>query len=203
MIVCREATLKDCDPIVEIHLQSFKSFFLTSLGDRFLKTFYRSCIKSNETVIIVCCNDEEKMAGFAMGCLRADGFYKRLLLKNLLPFSLEAARIFISKPGALVRLVNNLTKTEVRSESQGHSELLSIASCPEFKGQGTGKRLLDYFEERIKEKGGRVVSLTTDYYNNENVIQFYTKSGYEIDEDFVAYPDRRMYRMIKRLRPVD
>lgn len=199
MIFCREAKLSDCDKIVEIHLSAFNNFFLTSLGGRFLKTFYRSCIKSDETVIIVCCDDNGNLAGFAMGSLKAAGFYKRLLFKNLLPFSLEAVKLIISKPKALVRLVNNLTKTDERSESHEFSELLSIASSPEFRGQGIGRKLLDSFEEKIREEGGRVVSLTTDYSDNRDVIEFYRKSGYKIENDFISYPDRRMYRMIKKL----
>lgn len=199
MIFCREATPEDLEQMVQIHLVSFKSFFLTSLGDRFLKTFYRSCIKSNEAVTVVCCDDNGMPAGFAMGSLRADGFYKRLLLRNFLPFSFEAVKLIFSKPGALVRLVKNLTKTEERSESPDFSELLSIASSPEFRGQGIGRKLLDSFEEKIREEGGRVVSLTTDYFDNGDVIEFYRKSGYEIENDFISFPDRRMYRMIKKL----
>lgn len=195
----RDANLSDCDSIVEIHLQSFNNFFLTSLGKRFLRTFYKSCIKSNETVSVVCYDESDEMLGFAMGSTKAEGFYKRLLLNNIPAFSLEAIRLLFTKPGALVRLTYNLTKSGESESDIDHAELLSIATLPEAKGQGIGKQLIEAFESRLRERGSNLVSLTTDYYDNDSVVGFYIKSGYTIENDFVAYPERRMYRMIKHL----
>ena len=46
---------------------------------------------------------------------------------------------------------------------------------------------------------GGEISLTTDYYNNEKTIAFYKKMGYAVLYEFVTYPNRKMYRMIKNL----
>jgi hypothetical protein len=43
------------------------------------------------------------------------------------------------------------------------------------------------------------MSLTTDFYNNIKTIEFYKGLGYNIYYDFIAYPNRKMYRMIKDL----
>jgi len=51
----------------------------------------------------------------------------------------------------------------------------------------------------MKLKGCSNLSLTTDYDNNEKAIQFYERLGYEIYYDFITYPNRKMYRMIKKL----
>ena len=42
MMIIRKATINDVDTIVEIHLNAFEGFFLTSLGAEFLR-FYYSC----------------------------------------------------------------------------------------------------------------------------------------------------------------
>lgn len=195
----RDASLKDCDSITDIHLRSFNKFFLSSLGRRFLKTFYRACIKSPDNVAVVCCSPTGEMAGFAVGTIRSEGYYKRTLLKNFWAFSLEAAMLLFSKPKSLMRLAMNLSKTKENNVSTDVAELLSIATLPEFKGAGIGKQLVAAFEVRLIERNRKTVTLTTDLKDNEDVIGFYQKCGYVIENEFITYPERRMYRMIKYL----
>jgi ribosomal protein S18 acetylase RimI-like enzyme len=198
-MVTRGASLKDCDSITQIHLQSFNKFFLSSLGERFLKIFYKTCIKNPESIAVVCCTPEREMAGFAVGTLNSKGYYKRLLIKNLSVFGPEAVKLLFTKPKALLRLALNLTKTKENEDSANMAELLSIAILPELRGAGIGKLLIIAFEAKLKEKSCEAVSLTTDFYDNEDVIKFYQKCGYVIKNEFTTYPDRRMYRMIKYL----
>lgn len=195
----RDASLRDFDSITQIHLRSFNKFFLSSLGERFLKIFYKTCIKNTESIAVVCCTPEGKMAGFAVGTLNSAGYYKRLLIKNLSVFGPEAARLLFTKPKALLRLALNLTKTTETEDSAKMAELLSIATLPEYKGAGIGKLLIMAFEAKLKENSCEAVSLTTDFYDNEDVIKFYQKCGYVIKNEFTTYPDRLMYRMIKTL----
>ena len=49
----RKATLYDVNAIVEIHINAFKGFFLTSLGRDFLKFYYTCFVKNGETVTMV------------------------------------------------------------------------------------------------------------------------------------------------------
>lgn len=198
-MVTREATLKDCDSITEIHLRSFDNFFLSSLGRRFLKIFYKACIKNPESIAVVCCSPAGEIVGFAVGTSRSEGYYRKLLIKNIPAFFLEAALLLFTKPKALKRLALNLTKSDGTDDADNAAELLSIATLPEFKGSGIGKQLLDVFEVKLRERGCITVSLTTDYYDNADVVRFYQNGGYKIKNDFIAYPDRRMYRMIKHL----
>lgn len=99
----------------------------------------------------------------------------------------------------LTRLAKNLDKNPSTSDDRNYAELLSIAILPQLKGSGTGKALLELFEEEVVIRGGQKIALTTDYENNERVIAFYQKCGYEIFYDFVTYPNRHMYKMIKTL----
>ena len=47
----RKAKVEDVDSIVNIHKAAFESFFLTSLGERFLKLYYSTFIKSKKGVV--------------------------------------------------------------------------------------------------------------------------------------------------------
>ncbi len=198
-MVTRDASLKDCDSITEIHLRSFSRFFLSSLGRRFLKIFYKACIKNPETIAIVCCMASGEIAGFAVGTSRSEDYYRKLLIKNIPVFSLEAALLLFTRPKALIRLALNLAKSDGTDDTDNAAELLSIATLPEYTGSGIGKQLLEAFEVRLKERDCTTVSLTTDYYDNADVVRFYQNVGYELKNDFITYPDRRMYRMIKTI----
>ncbi len=194
----RNAILEDCDIIAEIHLQSFKDFFLSTLGHRFLKTFYKACIKSPGAVIVVCCSADGEINGFALASVTAKNFYAKLLVKNALPFFAEAIILLFSKPLALLRLVLNLSKSG--DEATEMAELLSIASHPAHEGKGVGKILIKSIEERLTKINVLGITLTTDYHENEDVIRFYTGNGYSVLGEFIAYPGRRMLRMSKSLQ---
>jgi ribosomal protein S18 acetylase RimI-like enzyme len=64
---------------------------------------------------------------------------------------------------------------------------------------GLGNDLLTTFEKAAMGKGARQISLTTDFIDNEKVIDFYFKCGYTVLDTFYAYPKRKMYRLIKEL----
>ena len=59
------------------------------------------------------------------------------------------------------------------------------------------------FEEKAFIGGSKRITLTTDYNNNERVVAFYKKSGYRIYYDFITYPNRKMYKLIKDLEKVE
>jgi len=196
-MIVREAIPGDCITLVEIHLKSFNDFFLSSLGKGFLETFYKACIKNPGAISIVCTTEEGLSMGFALASVKSKGFYRNILVGSLFAFSLEAIRLLFSKPRALLRLALNLSKSD--SDVGDTAELLSIASLPEYSGKGVGKLLIETIENKLKDHQCKAITLTTDYHDNDNVIGFYRSRGFEIDSDFVTYPRRRMYRMIKYL----
>lgn len=196
-MIVRDAILGDCSTLAEIHLKSFNDFFLSTLGNKFLETFYKACIKNPGAVAIVCTTTEGVTTGFALASLKSQGFYRNILVNNFFAFSLEAIRLLFSRPGALLRLALNLSKSG--SDAGDKAELLSIASLPEYSGKGAGKLLIETIENRLKDHQCKAITLTTDYHDNDKVIGFYLSRGFKINSDFITYPRRRMYRMIKYL----
>lgn len=194
MIVTRQANKQDINTIVEIHLERFSNFFLTNLGKTFLKVFYKAFLKKPAILLVI--EDENAIKGFAAGSLHNKGFFKKLLLNNLLEFCLIGIKIALTNPFALKRIAVNASKSE--ENNIVYAELLSIATLQNKKGYG--KILLEKFqEELIKQNCNLPISLTTDYYDNAKAIDFYKNSGYEMLEIFYSYQNRKMYRFIKKI----
>lgn len=189
----RKATNKDISNIVEIHLQRFSSFFLTSLGKSFLKVFYKAFLKNPGILLVL--EDGGQIRGFAAGSRDNRGFFKKLLMNNLFGFTISGVRILLTNPLALKRIAQNAGKAE--NNKLIFAELLSIATLENKKGYG--KILLGEFEKEVARENtaNLPVSLTTDYDNNERAVQFYRDNGFEIYEIFESYQKRKMYRFLK------
>ena len=191
----RKANKKDIKSIVEIHMARFSSFFLTSLGKNFLKTFYKAFLKNPGVLLVLI--DEGEIKGFAAGSRDNRGFFKKLLLNNISEFVFSGIQILITKPSALKRIALNASKSE--KNNLIFAELLSIATLSNKKGYG--KILLLEFEKEITRENieNLPISLTTDYHDNDKAVQFYKDCGYEVQEVFESYQGRKMYRFIKKL----
>ncbi len=185
-----------------IHELAFKDFFLTSLGMRFLETYYKACLKSNDSIAVCAVNENNEIMGFATGSVIAKAYHKKLFLQNLFSFAYRGIVIAITTPNSLIRLMKNIDKNANPVDDRNYSELLSIAVLPEQKGSGMAKKLLKYFEKEALNRGANRVALTTDINDNDRVVAFYKKCEYRIYYDFCTYPNRRMYKMIKDLNNI-
>lgn len=189
----------DLTQVIEVHKDSFKGFFLTELGDRFLASYYDS-VRKDEKGVLLGYYDEGELAGFCAATTLSKGFNTQLIKNNLFQFSLIGVRLLFTRIPSLIRLFKNFSKKSTTISDNGdYAELLSIGVSDKKQGQGIGKELLIQLEKEMQLKGCSKISLTTDYYNNDKAIGFYKGLGYEIYYDFVTFPNRKMYRMIKKI----
>lgn len=195
----RKATLYDVNAIVEIHINAFKGFFLTSLGRDFLKFYYTCFVKNGETVTMVA--EENKIIyGFSAATTKCKGFNGRLIKENFFLFGLLTFKMLFRSPKSLLRLIRNLTKKgDGVIDKEDYAELYSIGVSRNTQGMGVGKKILIETEKNLKAMGVKRISLTTDYFNNEQAVGFYHSVGYKLLYEFVTYPNRKMYRLIKNL----
>lgn len=195
----RKAELQDVDSIVQIHCSAFDGFFLTTLGVSFLQTYYRALIQSTEALVL-CAEECSRIVGFGATAKLAKGFNTRLIKSNIWDFGVVALKLLFVNPKALIRLRKNLSKTVADYEDNGeYAELYSIGVSVESQGKGVGKLLLYETEEILRGGKIRALSLTTDVDDNSSTLGFYNSMGYSVMYPFVAYPKRRMYRLIKLL----
>lgn len=196
----RKANVKDAKELALLHLQIFDNFFMSSLGVDFLKSYYKTAIKYSKTICLVSIDDNDNIQGFVLGRVQTRGYLKKLLIRGLPTFFMQGVTLIFTNPKALLRLAKNLEKKDRKSnfnDKQNYSEIGLIGVKPELKGRGIGHQLLHVFEKEAKEQGAKKLSLTTDYHNNEHTLKVYKAWGFEIYYDFISYPNRRMYRLIK------
>lgn len=199
MIEVRKISKEDIVTVVQIHQDAFDGFFLTELGSDFLKLYYESVVENVRGILLGCYKDSQ-LVGFCAATTLSQGFNKKLVLDNITSFFCMALSLLFSKPDALIRLLKNFTKSNPSINDKGlYAELLSIGVLSNAQGLGIGKLLLFQLEKELSQKNCKKLSLTTDYYKNEKAIGFYKSLGYEILYDFVAYPKRKMYRLVKKL----
>lgn len=197
MIELKKVSEKDVARIVEIHKKAFPNFFLTTLGSDFLHMYYK-CMCRYEGAVTLCAMENGKVVGFSTTALKSAGFNTKLIKENLCEFVWEAIKLFFTKPMSLVHLAKNMSKTNNNVADTGnYAELFSIGVFPACQGKGVGSMLLKETEHIVSEKGGTRISLTTDKDDNASTISFYKRNGYEVMYEFIAFPNRPMYRFGK------
>ena len=195
----RAAKLEDIHKIVEIHLKAFEGFFLSLLGKKFLTLLYKSFLIENYGILRVAHSHNNEVVGFAAGTHAPKIFFSSLRKSKWFLFFIAALPSILKNP---IRVVKKLFsamfyKGDSPKELEYFALLSSIAVLPGLSGKSIGKRLLSDFEEQISLVNVSNIYLTTDKFDNENVIRFYIQSGYYIDSEFNQSDGRQMLRLIK------
>ncbi len=199
MIYIHNATIDDIPCIVNIHERAFAGFFLTKLGPDFLFLYYKSVLLHPQGILLVS-DQGDGIIGFCAGATLSANFNSKLIKSNLQAFCWEGLKLLFSRPISLWHLFRNMSKENSKIGDKGeYAELLSIAVNPDVQHSGAGKNMLLALEEEVRNKGGKVMSLTTDFYDNDKAIAFYRSLGYKEWYDFKTYPNRRMYRLLKEI----
>lgn len=168
---------KHLKEVVDVHMSSFPSFFLTSLGPRFLNLLYQEIINASDGIALVCIQDNQ-VVGFVAGTLSQKGFYKKLIRTRLLQFGLVALPSTIQNPRIFPRLLRAIRQPDIAKEAPASALLMSIAVHPDTMGQGYGTYLVREFIEQLRANNIDKFMLTTDAQNNVRTNQFYQKLGF-------------------------
>jgi GNAT superfamily N-acetyltransferase len=172
----------DAAEIAGLHYMAFKDFFLTSLGERFLKAFYEAVL-SHPLGIGIGIYAEDKLIGFAVGAKKGTGFYKSLVYKKGLSLALAALPRLIVSPSKVNRLLTPLLGSE-EVLYKDLPVLLSICVSDAHGASGIGRQLLRGFESELLKHSCHEVVLTTDSQNNDYVNRFYVSNGYKQVQTF-------------------
>lgn len=195
-----KANYKHINSIVDIHLNSFKDFFMTKLGKKFLKIYYKSILNYEYGVLLVGINNGE-IIGFAAGFIYPDKFYSNLKKQKIkIIFSLILK--LLTNPKIFLDIYKRFIVVKKRSESSDKEEsesceLSSIAVSPYSNNKGYGRQLINLFVEESKKYNVKCIYLTTDADNNDNVNKFYKSCGFIVSETFTIFNNRKMNKYIK------
>lgn len=195
--VVRRLSPIDSVKIAEIHLKSFESFFLSSLGKQFLNVFYK-CVLKHRDGLGVGLLVEGELVGFAIGTTNSKGFYKQIIANDGISLLVAAFPSLIKAPKKIFRLVSNLmTKVDFTPKVNTHT-LLSICVNPQKQSKGLGHVILKSFELESKKNKGSEIILTTEKDNNELVNSFYEKNDYVIELSFKMKGQKRTMNLYKK-----
>jgi len=197
----RPLTPKDAQEVAELHHKGFASFFLTSLGLKFLEVFYASAFRHPNGFGTGLFDEKNKLQGFALGCYPSDGFYLSLMRNNLIRLGLAMMPAFLKSPAKLFHIIGAFKASERETvPSPTSATLLSICVLPSTKGKGLGKALLDGFEAQCRQRDSDTILLTTAAENNDAVNHFYQRNNYQIIETFVKAKSHKENVYAKKLQ---
>jgi ribosomal protein S18 acetylase RimI-like enzyme len=197
-MIIRRATLNDVPVVAQIHTIAFPGFFLTSLGDSFLRELYSGFLNQSGGIFVVA-EDGDKVIGFAAGTTVPDVFFTELRKKRGLYFLLKAIPALIKNARVVFKkLVSSIFyKGDKPAELSGGTLLSSIGVIPSLHGGSVGSALLDDFEKAAFSQNATFIYLTTDAIENERANAFYGKRGYSVDGRFMQQAKRPMLRYVK------
>ncbi|MFH1963402.1 MAG: GNAT family N-acetyltransferase [bacterium] len=187
----RPMKIEDVNQIVTVHILSFKGFFLSFLGPRFLSLYYLGICSATEGISFVYLNPLGKPVGFVAGSSNPRGFYSRLLKRDWLRFSLASLGAILKNPRIIRRLVKALFHPSGNPIGDEVAGLFSVGVLPELQGTGIGKKLVLSFLDEAKRRNCKKVFLTTDRDGNDMVNSFYQKLGFHIEREYET-PEGRM-----------
>ncbi len=184
--------------IVQIHLDTFKGFFLTFMGRGFLNCLYKSYCQYKESGLLVAFEDESPI-GFLAYSGDYSGLYKFMIKRKLIPFAWFSLGAFIRKPRVFIRLIRAFMKSDDVKRDEKYVELASIGVKPDLKSKGVGSALITEFKKNIDFNLYSYISLETDAENNEAANRFYQKNSFKLERTYETKEGRRMneYRYAK------
>ncbi len=187
----------DVAELARIHERGFPAFFLTTLGQPFLREFYRGHVDDPTAVAVVARLAEGprrgQPVGVVVGTTKPAGFYARLLRHRGLAFALAGARGALRHPTAVPRLVRALFYRG-DAPDPSYALLSSIVVEPAHGGSGVGAHLQQLWCEQAAAAGARRAYLHTDADENVAVRAFYRRCGWEETQVSVTPEGRRLMR---------
>ena len=184
--------------VVQIHLDTFKGFFLTFMGRGFLTLLYKSYCQYKESGLLVAFEDNEPV-GFLAYSGDYSGLYKYMVRRKLIPFAWYSLGAFFRKPKVFIRLLRAFKKSDDVKREEKYIELASIGVKPDSKSKGIGSLLISFLKQETDFEKYKYISLETDANNNKVANKFYLKNGFILARTYKTKESRLMneYRYFK------
>lgn len=189
--VIRRMRSADVPAIVQVHRKGFPGFFLTFLGDQFLRELYAAILADVDGSSFVA-EHGNQISGFVVGTAQPAGFYRRLLRQRWWRFGLVAVAPVLKRPSIIPRLLRAFSMPGQVAQQEGRGTLMSIAVLPEAQGKGIGQALVQAFLAEAARQGLRQVDLTTDRDDNETANRFYQNMGFICARSYTTPEGRAM-----------
>lgn len=175
--VVRRMCPDDIEAVVLIHQSVFQDSFLSSLGKRFLSALYAAIISDSHGISLVALNSDGQVIGFSSGTRLLTGLWFRLVFGNRGRVLRVLIRLGLRSPNLVWASIRRVFVKHRLHASVPDSAAWLLSIAVEINGRGLGSKLLRAFEGQA---GQPLVALETDLGENDVVIKFYNRNGYEL-----------------------
>lgn len=181
--------------VVQIHLDTFKGFFLTFMGKGFLRCLYKSYCQYRESGLLVAF-DGDNPVGFLAYSGDYSGLYKFMIKTKFITFAWYSLGAFIRKPKIFIRLIRAFLKSNDVKRDERYVELASIGVKPVAKSKGIGSMLISELKGLVDFNVYSYISLETDAKDNEIANHFYIKNHFKLKRTYETREGRLMNEYI-------
>ena len=194
----RQMERTDAAAASEIHLRAFPGFFLSLLGQRFMRQYYREiCIDPDGVAMVA--EVDDRIGGLVVGAGNPRGFYRRLFRRRGLLFGFLALPAIFRRPWITGRILRGRSHAENQLDDSGTFGLFSLAVDPCYSGLRLGSLLVNAFAAVVRQRGGASICLTTDRDGNQKVNEFYLRNGFALTGQFCTPEGRWMNEYCLRI----
>lgn len=194
----RRATTEDIVQIVAVHLASFPTFFLSSLGPRFLRQFYLGLLDHHAGILVIATHND-RVVGVVGGSTNQVGFYSDLMRTRRWRFGRAALPTLLRRPHVALRVLRGRRRAAGDEATPDGACLMTIGVLPETQGTGAGRELVSAFEVAVREAGEDRYCLTTDAEDNDRTNGFYVRLGMSCERTITTPEGRKLNEYWKTL----
>lgn len=174
-MVIRNLEYSDISEITILHKRIFgKTHFSSTFDKSLLDKYFRALVDHHDFKYVAV--DDSRITGYLIAGKRPEVPVNRFFKKNTLAIIL----ILLKNPYYLIEkiwAVFLLTLSDRKNVSNESLSVYLIAVDPSAQKMGIGKKLLEYFEQKIIEKGIDHYTLAVRK-NNAKAIEFYLKNNF-------------------------
>lgn len=186
-----DARKSEISAIVDVHMKSFRGFFLTFLGPRFLNLFYDD-LRTQPGATLLVARKCGQVVGFVGGVIDEDAYFTGLRQRKARAFIAASLGAAARNPRVVPRLWRARRRGSLTDEVETPATLLSIAVSPDAQGGGVGALLVDAFSGWLTGEGAIAYKLATDARRNDATLRFYRARGLEEVRLFTTPEGREM-----------
>lgn len=184
------------ESVVDIHLSAFPKFFLSFLGPRFLREFYKSFLLDSNGIGYIATAPDGQIIGVVVGPVDPRGYFKRLLKRRWWAFCMASIVAVLKKPSCIPRLFRAVFYRGESPSGPTRALLSSVAVDPNMQRGGIGKELVKHWMIEARRRGALGCYLTTDADDNDKVNAFYKSLNWRIENTYTTPQGRRMNRYV-------
>lgn len=164
--------------IAQIHREEISEGFLSTLGDDFLTTLYKTLATSPVAFLLIAqsAGEATEVQGFIAGSLATGQVYKDFA-RRAGPKAFLALAPKILSPARIKRIVETLLYPNKQKQTDlPDPEILNFCVRSTLQGKGVGGKLFTAFIQEMKERGINKVRIVTGE-SQVSAQQFYEAKG--------------------------